>query len=586
MSEKNRRYRLLSSGFVALLVSLCATLGVIQYRSIGEVSRAEHDRLERNLNSNLEQISEDFASEIASAFSVLSGGSPGSSEAEKELEYVSRYERWKATSRHAGLVRRFALVIRDEDSLQLRSFDVEKARFTPAEWPQEWANLRERMDARIHGGPPPNRPGKRSTSELGVLESPLFERPMRGGRGEDRDQPRAESGWRIVELNLDYVRATLLPELLQRYLGDGEKLAYHAVVVARDSASTVIYDSDPDHSREALHADASIPLFDMPFGPMFGRGGPDRGRGKASRAAQMGGDHGRWLLSVQHRTGSLEALVAQSRRRSLAVTGEILALMLVTAGALAQFSRRAQKLADLQMEFVAGVSHELRTPLAVIRTAAHNLEARVINNSVQVQRYGALIEKQSKELADIVERILLFSNARAGRVIITREVVEVGYLIEHALVASAAAVEESRCAVERRIEPGLPPILGDPTALRHAVLNLIDNAAKYGSDGGWIGISADRSGDMVEIRVADRGPGIPVDEQSQIFEAFRRGRTAVEDQIRGTGLGLSLVQRIVRAHGGTVELKSEPGAGSEFILRIPVAPVEALDEFTDSVSRG
>jgi len=87
-------------------------------------------------------------------------------------------------------------------------------------------------------------------------------------------------------------------------------------------------------------------------------------------------NHGRWLLSVRHRTGSLEALVQQTRRRNLAVTGAILLLMLAASGALLQFSRRAQRLAELQMEFVAGVSHELRTPLSVIRTAAHNLRVR------------------------------------------------------------------------------------------------------------------------------------------------------------------------------------------------------------------
>jgi signal transduction histidine kinase len=300
-------------------------------------------------------------------------------------------------------------------------------------------------------------------------------------------------------------------------------------------------------------------------------------------------NRGRWLLSVRHRTGSLEALVQQTRRRNLAVTGAILLLMLAASGALLQFSRRAQRLAELQMEFVAGVSHELRTPLSVIRTASHNLRVRVIGNPNQVQRYGSLIEEQSEKLADIVDRVLLFSNAKAGRVIHSKEVVDVDFLIAEALSASAKLVKESGCEVETHIEPGVPPVFGDPAALKHALLNLIGNASKYAAEGRWIGVTATAStaqkNNMVEIRVADHGPGIPRAELPHIFDPFYRGKMAVDDQIHGTGLGLSLVDRIVKAHGGTVEVSSELGKGTEFVMRIPAAPAEQIDEFANSANR-
>jgi signal transduction histidine kinase len=366
-------------------------------------------------------------------------------------------------------------------------------------------------------------------------------------------------------------------------------------VVARNNPSAVIYDSDPNHSSQAtLHPDASIGLFEAPFDRMFRPGdpgagplrrGPERGPGPAASP-----NRGRWLLSVRHRTGSLEALVEQTRRRNLAVTSAILLLMLVAAGALVEFSRRAQRLAELQMEFVAGVSHELRTPLSVIRTAAHNLGVRVISNPAQVQRYGALIKEESEKLTDIVDRVLLFSNAKAGRVITSHEVVGVGSLIEEALAACVKVVTESGCAVEITVEPEIPPIFGDATALKHALLNLITNAAKYGYQGRWIGITAAESVDKkttnVEIRVADHGPGIPPAELGHIFDPFYRGKMAVEDQVHGTGLGLSLVQRIVKAHGGAITVESQPGQGTEFVIRIPAAPREQIDEFADSTSRG
>src|ERR1019366_2367932 len=124
-----------------------------------------------------------------------------------------------------------------------------------------------------------------------------------------------------------------------------------------------------------------------------------------------------------------------------------------------------------------------------------------------------------------------------------------------------AAIAESHCVVEKRIAPGLPPILGDPVALKHALQNLIGNAAKYGMAGGnWIGVFASETRDkdraVGEIRVADPRPGIPPDQQKPIFEPFFRGRRAIEDQIHGAGLGLNLAMKIVEAHSGTIRVKS------------------------------
>jgi len=87
----------------------------------------------------------------------------------------------------------------------------------------------------------------------------------------------------------------------------------------------------------------------------------------------------------------------------------------------------------------------------------------------------------------------------------------------------------------------------------------------------------------VEIRIADRGPGIPADEQEHIFDPFFRGQRAVQDQVHGSGLGLYLVKKIVEAHGGTIQVKSEPMNGAEFTIRIPAAPPEMQDEFAHSI---
>jgi signal transduction histidine kinase len=290
---------------------------------------------------------------------------------------------------------------------------------------------------------------------------------------------------------------------------------------------------------------------------------------------------------VRHQTGSVEQIVARLRLRNIALSGSILLLLLATVTWLVRISRQAQRLAELQMNFVAGVSHELRTPLTVIRTAAFNLRGKIATRPDQVERYGKLIQDESEKLAVLVEQILRYGSSRTGRVIREREPVSMESLIDEGLRSSRVGTVSPELVVEKQVAPDLPLVLADEQALKHALRNLIDNAVKYGTEGNnWIGVFActveGEHGQAVEFRVADRGPGIPLDEQPHIFDPFFRGRRAVQDQIHGTGLGLNLVKKIVEAHGGTISVKSEPMKGTEFIVRIPAAPPELQDEFAHS----
>ena len=225
----------------------------------------------------------------------------------------------------------------------------------------------------------------------------------------------------------------------------------------------------------------------------------------------------------------------------------------------------------------------------MIRTAAYNLRGKLAARPEQVEVYGRLIQDESEKLGALVDQILRFASARNGHPIRSREPVSLEPLLREAIRASQAGRGRSRIVIEEAIEQGLPEVLGDKLAVRHAIQNLIDNAYKYGTEGSdWIGISAlavgEPDGPAVEIRVADRGPGIPKDEQAHIFDPFFRGKRAIQDQVHGTGLGLNLVKRIVEAHGGSIQVKSESMKGTEFVVRLPAADVEQRDEFTAAAS--
>ena len=296
-----------------------------------------------------------------------------------------------------------------------------------------------------------------------------------------------------------------------------------------------------------------------------GRQGRLRGAGVSIEPA--------WTLVVRHRAGSLDAAVDAVRRRNLAVSFG--ALLLVAAGVafVLVSARRAERLAQQQIEFVAGVSHELRTPLAVIRSAGENLADGVVADSRQVQRYGSLIAREGRRLTEMVEQVMEFAGMQAGRTARERVPTAMADVVREALKALDPVAREAGVVVEARVGDEVPRVWGDRQALVRAVQNLVGNAIKYGGAARWVGVEIDvragRSGREVVVAVHDRGPGIPAAERRRIFEPFYRGADAVAAQVHGSGLGLSLVQRIAEEHGGAVEVTSEIGHGSTFALVLP-----------------
>jgi signal transduction histidine kinase len=304
---------------------------------------------------------------------------------------------------------------------------------------------------------------------------------------------------------------------------------------------------------------------------VFGSGGDE---GATRVRGSVGGNAGRWMLLVQHERGSLDAAVTAVRRRNLAISFGTLLLLTVSVGVLTVSSRREQRLARQQMEFVAGVSHELRTPVAVIRSAAENLAQGVVGSGDRVRRYGEMIEVEARRLGDMVERVLQYAGVESGRGAIVHTPLAPADIVESAIDAAGPALGGAQ--VERRIAPGLPLVRGDAVALRSAVQNLVINAAKHGlaPEGGrplriQVSVAAvDTPRPEVEIAVEDNGPGISAAELPHIFDPFYRGADAVARQIHGNGLGLSLVKRIATAHGGRVSVHSRPGA-TAFTIALP-----------------
>jgi signal transduction histidine kinase len=272
----------------------------------------------------------------------------------------------------------------------------------------------------------------------------------------------------------------------------------------------------------------------------------------------------------------------------LAISFGILILLTVSVGMIYVSAQRARRLADLQMEFVAGVSHELRTPLAVIRSAAENLADGVVASGPQVHQYGKLIRSEGRRLSTMIEQTLLFAGAQTGPKAFPLANVSVESVVDRTLKDLKAVVEEAGFQVEISIEPGLPAVRSNEDALSRVLANLVQNAVKYGGEAKWMAVRAASStkgtkgSREVQLHVEDRGPGIDATDLPHLFEPFYRGKLAVSNQVQGSGLGLNLAQRISGAVGARLTVETQPGRGSSFVVHLPVAGEETRQEAQSS----
>lgn len=558
--------------FLGLGLSLVLiALAVLQYRWIGQVSEADRSRLESNLRQSVDRFVQDADSELERfGRTMVSGGPPGAPPTAED--YAARLALWQETTAHQEMIRRIWYVdgVKPGMGRLLGAGEVgEPQTMDPA-----LQGLLDRLQARRPG--PGGGPGGPmiADGEIPALALPAME------------SARAENGsprsWLIAELDAGYISENLLAPLYQRDFGT----EYRVAITSRQGK--VIYRSDADFDFSSMEPAASL-LSIRPGPPGQFRPGANRfdrprefGRGPGAAAreppprnpkpnAKKGPQQaqgGAWMLYAIPRTGSLEDTVRSLRRRNLAVSFGILGLMGASIGILVQSTRRAKRLARLQMEFVAGITHELRTPLAVISSAGQNLADGVAAKEEQVKRYGGLIRDQGRRLSEMVEQVLRFAGISAGRLDLRPETVEVDSLIQRAIADSEPDLAAAGVTLTQQIDVDLPAVHADAAATIHCLRNLLSNAAKYGA-GSPVGVKASSDQRTVEIRVEDQGPGIDPVDLPHVFEPFYRGRRAIADQIHGTGLGLSLVRKLIEAQGGTVSVESEPGKGTSFAIRMP-----------------
>lgn len=245
-----------------------------------------------------------------------------------------------------------------------------------------------------------------------------------------------------------------------------------------------------------------------------------------------------------------------------------------------QVRAQATALADLHRrkdEFLAMLSHELRNPLSPILSAVHLLRLQGGENLIQKEA-RAIIERQVGQLSHLVDDLLEVARFTSGKIRLRPVRLDMRGVVERA-VESARPLVDGR-GHELTVDVPDEPIWlhADPARLEQVVVNLLNNAAKYTDEGGRIGLEARRVGHEMVLSVRDSGIGIDLEQFPDIFDLFTQAARSLDRSQGGLGIGLSLVQRLVDMHRGTVEVRSEgPGRGSEFTIRLPLPPLPAPD---------
>jgi len=228
---------------------------------------------------------------------------------------------------------------------------------------------------------------------------------------------------------------------------------------------------------------------------------------------------------------------------------------------------RELAVARLKSQFVSAVSHEFRTPLTGIRHYGEMLLHDRVTTEERRHHYYAQVVGAAERLSRLVEDVLDFARMEEGRQQYKTEPIDTTSWLRGSASEFKATLTTDR-RVECAIPDVLPAILGDAAALTRAIQNLLDNAVKYSPASPTVWLSARAEEGEVFVDVRDEGVGIPRDEQAHVFDRFFRGRETASTT-RGAGLGLSLVQHIVAAHGGRVSLSSEPGRGTTMTVALP-----------------
>ena len=348
----------------------------------------------------------------------------------------------------------------------------------------------------------------------------------------------SKPGAGAVYVGLELNSSKLVKEIAQDVLAKEQRRAKSELALAVD---------ERDFGTVYASAMATGQKFSIPAGPEFPR----------------------WTLSGALRGVTIESLAQDQFRNGLLLSGGVFGCLIFAIVLSFRAIAREAKLAEVKAAFVSNVSHEMKTPLSLISLYAETLELGRVSEQ-KLNEYYRVIHNQARRLAQLMNRVLDFAAMEAGRKQFHFAPGDPAALVERVMESYRDHLQASGFTVAIDIQQRLPCISMDADAISQAFLNLLDNAIKYSGESKKLSVRVFVRGAAIAIEVIDYGIGIPRSEQELIFEKFYRVNHGLEHDVKGSGLGLSLAKQMVAAHGGDIQVLSDPGLGSQFTILLPI----------------
>lgn len=294
-----------------------------------------------------------------------------------------------------------------------------------------------------------------------------------------------------------------------------------------------------------------------------------------------------WVLKVAFTESPTIAASKASLFKNFAVLGGAVIILLGAIGFIFVTAQKERALAERQAGFLANVTHELKTPLAVMQAAGENLADGRVDNKERLQSYGRHIHSEALRLKRMIEKLLDVAKADAGQSIIEPKPLDLKKLVQNYLDNHHTYIDNKGFTLDVNLEGSLPLVMIDKDSFNTIIGNLVENALKYSEDEKYLGVKLNRQNSHAQLVIEDQGVGIPKSATKHIFEKFYRVEDSLTAQSKGHGLGLSIVKNLVELNGGTIQVKSEKGMGSKFIVEFPflVNPDNKDDRSTEQLTQ-
>ena len=245
-------------------------------------------------------------------------------------------------------------------------------------------------------------------------------------------------------------------------------------------------------------------------------------------------------------------------------------IFIVFASAMYQLIKQ-RKIAEIKTDFINNMTHEFKTPIATINLALDAIKnPQVINDKEKVKRYLSMIKEENKRMHAQVENVLRISKLDKNELNISKDRVELHDLIEDAIAHIELIVEDRKGYIKTELNAEDSSVLANETHFTNVIVNILDNAVKYSPEEPKIKVYTENVGNSIILKIKDKGSGMTKAAQKKVFEKFYREHTGDIHNIKGHGLGLAYVKRIVEDHHGLITVESEKGKGSTFIIKLPL----------------